>query len=47
MFKKSELKSSFFIIAEVGRNHQGDIDIAGEYIKVFAETGEMQSELSD
>jgi len=27
------------IIAEVGQNHQGDIDLAKEYIKVFANAG--------
>lgn len=28
-----------FIIAEVGNNHQGDLDIAREYIKVFSSAG--------
>jgi len=28
-----------FIIAEVGQNHNGDIDLARKYIKVFAELG--------
>ena len=36
MFKKSR---DIFIIAEVGNNHQGDIEIAREYIRVFAEAG--------
>lgn len=39
MFKKEELVSDSFIIAEVGQNHQGDLDIAKEYIKSFAEVG--------
>jgi sialic acid synthase len=28
-----------FIIAEVGNNHQGDLDIAREYVKVFSAAG--------
>jgi len=39
MFKKDELISDSFIIAEVGQNHQGDLDIAKKYIKDFSETG--------
>jgi sialic acid synthase len=39
MFKNSEITDSSFIIAEVGQNHQGDLDIAREYIKAFADTG--------
>ena len=39
MIKKEELKTTSFIIAEVGQNHQGDIDIAKKYIKEFAGTG--------
>ncbi len=39
MFKKSELVDDVFIIAEVGQNHQGDLDTAREYIKVFASLG--------
>ncbi len=39
MIKKEELKTNAFIIAEVGQNHQGDIDIAKQYIKEFADTG--------
>ena len=35
MFNHSEP----FIIAEVGQNHQGDLDLAREYIKVFASEG--------
>lgn len=36
MIKKN---NDVFIIAEVGNNHQGDLDIAREYIKVFAAAG--------
>lgn len=36
MFKKNK---DIFIIAEVGNNHQGDLEIAREYIRVFAEAG--------
>lgn len=36
MFKKNK---EIFIIAEVGNNHQGDLEIAREYIRVFAEAG--------
>lgn len=39
MFKKEELISDSFIIAEVGQNHQGDLELAKKYIKFFADTG--------
>ncbi len=39
MFKQIELDGSAFIIAEVGQNHQGDLDLAREYIRVFAYEG--------
>lgn len=39
MFKKKELKNKSFLIAEVGQNHQGDLDLAIQYIKEFADTG--------
>ncbi len=39
MFKKTELSKQSFLIAEVGQNHQGDLEIARKYIKFFAETG--------
>lgn len=39
MFKKEELLADSFIIAEVGQNHQGELDVAKEYIKFFSETG--------
>ena len=39
MFTREELANTAFIIAEVGQNHQGDLDIAKEYIKKFSDTG--------
>jgi len=39
MFKKHELEDNAFIIAEVGQNHQGDLDLARKYISEFADTG--------
>jgi sialic acid synthase len=36
MFKEM---NEAFVIAEVGQNHQGDLDLAREYIKVFAQEG--------
>ncbi len=39
MFKKSELQDNAFVIAEIGQNHQGDLDLAREYIKIFAAAG--------
>ena len=39
MFKREELANDSFIIAEVGQNHQGDLDVALEYIEKFASTG--------
>jgi N-acetylneuraminate synthase/sialic acid synthase len=39
MIKKEELDGESFIIAEVGQNHQGDLDLARKYIKEFAEAG--------
>ena len=39
MFRKNELNDKSFIIAEVGQNHQGDLEIAREYIKVFSDAG--------
>jgi sialic acid synthase len=32
-------KDAEFVIAEVGQNHQGDLDIAREYIRIFAFEG--------
>ncbi len=32
-------KNDVFIIAEVGQNHQGELDLARQYIKIFASEG--------
>lgn len=39
MFKRDDLKNNSFVIAEVGQNHQGELDLARRYIKEFAEIG--------
>lgn len=39
MFKRDEISEDAFIIAEVGQNHQGELDSAREYIKIFAAAG--------
>lgn len=39
MFKKNEIIQEPFIIAEVGQNHQGDLELARKYIKIFAAEG--------
>jgi sialic acid synthase len=39
MFKKNEITESPFFIAEVGQNHQGDLELARKYIKIFASEG--------
>jgi N-acetylneuraminate synthase/sialic acid synthase len=39
MFTKHSLDETPFIIAEVGQNHQGNLDTAREYIKTFALEG--------
>jgi sialic acid synthase len=39
MFKKLKNSDDSFVIAEVGQNHQGEIDLALEYIDVFARAG--------
>lgn len=39
MFKELLIEDKPFIIAEVGQNHQGDLELAREYIKVFASAG--------
>lgn len=39
MFKTEEMKDGIFVIAEVGQNHQGDLDIAREYIRIFSFAG--------
>ena len=35
MLTKNELTDNSLIIAEVGQNHQGELDLAREYIKVL------------
>lgn len=39
MFNSDELAQKPFIIAEVGQNHQGDLDTAREFIRIFAFEG--------
>jgi sialic acid synthase len=39
MFKEITADGTPFIIAEVGQNHQGDLDTAREYIRIFAREG--------
>ncbi|MCE9550561.1 MAG: N-acetylneuraminate synthase family protein [Betaproteobacteria bacterium] len=39
MFRREDIGDEPFVIAEVGQNHQGDLDIAREYIRVFAFEG--------
>ena len=39
MFKEITSDDTPFIIAEVGQNHQGDLDTAREYIRIFAREG--------
>lgn len=39
MFDLRDLDENPYIIAEVGQNHQGDLDTAREYIKIFAQAG--------
>lgn len=39
MFRKEELGDEAFIIAEIGQNHQGELDLAREYIRIFAMAG--------
>jgi N-acetylneuraminate synthase/sialic acid synthase len=39
MFRREEIGEEPFVIAEVGQNHQGDLDIAREYIRIFAFEG--------
>ena len=38
-FLKKNLELKPLIIAEVGQNHQGDLEIAKKYIKVFSDAG--------
>jgi len=37
--KTNKDKNKITIIAEVGQNHNGDLDTARKYIKVFSEHG--------
>ncbi len=39
MFKSEELNDEPIVIAEVGQNHQGELNLAREYIKIFAMAG--------
>jgi sialic acid synthase len=39
MFEVSSLDQTPFIIAEVGQNHQGDLEIAKQYVRIFASEG--------
>jgi sialic acid synthase len=39
MFEKAKLDEEPFIIAEVGQNHNGDLERAREYIRIFAFEG--------
>ena len=39
MFQKITGDGNPFVIAEVGQNHQGDLDLAREYIRIFAFEG--------
>src|SRR3569832_1427783 len=39
MFNKESMGDEPFVIAEVGQNHQGDLDKAREYIRIFAFEG--------
>lgn len=39
MFGYKDIGDEPFVIAEVGQNHQGDLDKAREYIKIFATEG--------
>lgn len=39
MFKKDRVGEEPFVIAEVGQNHQGDLEIAREYIRIFSFEG--------
>jgi sialic acid synthase len=39
MFRRQDHIEEAYVIAEVGQNHQGELDIAREYIKLFAMAG--------
>ena len=39
MFRREDIGDEAFVIAEVGQNHQGELDIAREFIRIFAFEG--------
>jgi sialic acid synthase len=39
MFRREEIGDEPFVIAEVGQNHNGDLDLAREFIRIFAFEG--------
>ena len=39
MFRQNDIEEKPFIIAEVGQNHNGDLDLAREFIRIFAFEG--------
>ncbi len=39
MFRREDIGDEPFVIAEVGQNHQGDLALAREYIRIFAFEG--------
>lgn len=39
MFERAEREGIPFVIAEVGQNHQGKLDLARQFVRVFAEEG--------
>lgn len=39
MFQRSELSEESFVIAEIGQNHQGSLETAREFIRIFAFEG--------
>jgi N-acetylneuraminate synthase/sialic acid synthase len=39
MFRREDIGDEPFVIAEVGQNHQGDLDTAREFIRIFAFEG--------
>jgi sialic acid synthase len=39
MFRKEEIAEEPFIVAEVGQNHNGDLQLAREYVRIFAFEG--------
>ncbi len=39
MFRHEDIGDEPFVIAEIGQNHQGELDIAREYIRILAFEG--------